>query len=351
MKTVKTISKALIILCLQLGLIACKKTEKKYSAYLELQKDTLTSETQIFTSDPNILKFNIKNIDQHPPKGLNIELIKYGYKFLTTTSRYVGYVVSNPKKRYAGNNLACVNCHISGGTKAYAGSWIGVMSSYPAYRTKNGKVNDIYMRINGCMERSMNGRPLEKDSKEMQGVVEYFRWLNTDKKLNYLPQYKGFLKIDLPKRAADTIKGKALYNKECFYCHGTNGSGIFFDDRNVSKGYVYPPLWGKQSYNLGAGMAKLGTLAGFIKGNMPYGVEANDPKISDEDAYDIAAYVNTKQRPSPPDLEQDYPDRLTKGADIPYGPYDDIFPEIQHRIGPLQPIKRYYLQQLKERKK
>src|SRR5690606_33860815 len=95
-------------------------------------------------------------------------------------------------------------------------------------------------------------------------------------------------------------------------------------------GYLFPPLWGPESYNIGAGMARLLTAARFIKARMPLGA----PELSDDEAYDVAAYMNAQSRPAMAELEQDYPDRTRKPVDSPYPPYADPFPVEQHRLGP-----------------
>jgi len=332
--------KLILYLMVLLVLFSCVE-DRKSSSYEAIDND-FSAETFSFKNDTIAARFAIANVDKNLPDSLDSDLIKYGFKVLSSTSKYVGPEAKDTSKRYAGNNLDCVSCHLLGGAKAYGGSWIGVMDRYPTFRSKNGKVNDIYMRIDGCFHRSMNGISLPKDSKEMKGIVEYFKWLSSDTLINKMPQYKGYLKISPPDREADTIHGKYLYNNYCFVCHGTDGKGVLSNKYNVSQGYIYPQLWGEDTYNIGAGMAKLETFAGFIKANMPYGVEFNKPQLTDEEAYDIAGYVNMQKRPVPPGLDKDFPDKTKKGADVPYGPYIDSFPPIQHRIGPFQPIKDYY---------
>lgn len=300
------------------------------------------AETYTFPEDPLTSKFLMKNLDKDAPDSLDKGLIKYGYNLLASTSQYIGPDVKDKNMRFAGNNLACVNCHLNGGLNAWGGSWIGVMERYPKFRDKNGKINDIYLRIDGCFKRSMDGTPPPNESREMLAIVEYFKWLSSDTVINKMKQFKGYSKINLLNREADTLKGRKLFMVHCYVCHGTTGEGVFFDRYDHSKGFIYPRLWGDSTYNIGAGMAKLETFASFIKTNMPYGATSKDTHLSDEEAYDISGYVNVRPRPIPVGLENDFPNLTTKGADVPYGPYIDPFPLIQHRIGPLQPIKEYY---------
>jgi thiosulfate dehydrogenase len=101
--------------------------------------------------------------------------------------------------------------------------------------------------------------------------------------------------------------------------------------------YQYPPLWGAHSYNTGAGLYRLSRFAGYIKSNMPQGVTYENPQLSDEEAWDVAAFVNSQARPEK-DLSKDWPNIKTKPLDNPFGPYADKFNERQHKYGPFEPI-------------
>jgi thiosulfate dehydrogenase len=104
-------------------------------------------------------------------------------------------------------------------------------------------------------------------------------------------------------------------------------------------GYQVPPLWGADSYNNGAGMARILTAAAYGMHNMPLGTKFTSPVLTDDDAYDVAGYFVTQDRPVKSDLENDYPIRLQKPVDSPYGPYGDGFTQAQHALGPFGPIR------------
>src|SRR5262249_28141001 len=87
-------------------------------------------------------------------------LVKYVYTLFTDTANESGSTESDPTRRFAGNNLACRNCHLRGGSQPYAMPLIGVWGQFPQYRAREGAVDRLEDRINGCMERSMNGRAL-----------------------------------------------------------------------------------------------------------------------------------------------------------------------------------------------
>jgi thiosulfate dehydrogenase len=101
---------------------------------------------------------------------------------------------------------------------------------------------------------------------------------------------------------------------------------------------MMPPLWGPDSFNDGAGMHRLIASASFIRANMPFGTRYTAPVLSVEDAWDVAAYINSQPRPARANLELDYPDRTRKPVDAPFPPFADEFPLTQHRLGPFRPI-------------
>jgi thiosulfate dehydrogenase len=141
------------------------------------------------------------------------------------------------------------------------------------------------------------------------------------------------------KRAADPVRGKLIYANACLACHNTDGSGIRRSLPTTDLGYMVPPVWGPDSFNDGAGMARLITVANFVHFNMPHGVDYLNPGLSVEQAWDVAAYLVSQPRPNKAGLEKDFPDLLKKPVDTPYGPYADGFSERQHKYGPFAPIR------------
>jgi thiosulfate dehydrogenase len=146
----------------------------------------------------------------------------------------------------------------------------------------------------------------------------------------------GTLAIVEPARAADPSRGAQVFAQVCAACHHGDGLG---QRAEVGLGYQFPPLWGPDSFNNGAGMSRLLTLAAFAKHNMPVGTTFSSPVLDDEDAYDVAGYILAQARPVKANLDRDYPVRLEKPIDSPYGPYADNFSQRQHRFGPFGPIR------------
>lgn len=269
------------------------------------------------------------------------DIVRQGYYLVSESSKYMGPLAKNSLMRYAGNNLSCTNCHLNGGTLSGSASWIGILEHYPQFRGRENKIGTIEDRINGCMERSMNGVKLPEESNQMKAIINYIDWIS--KELNNLnsKNFRGYPAIIIPEVAIDLNIGAQIYERECVLCHGKNGAGIFYED--FDKGYLYPPLWGNDAFNDGAGMHRVITAAAFIKNNMPY-LQANweEPKLTDEEAYHVAGYINSFQRPEKKNKIDDFPDKKLKPVSTPYGPWIDNFSSKQHKYGPFPPIISYY---------
>lgn len=250
--------------------------------------------------------------------------ILYGEKLIRETYAVIGPEVKNPAMRYAGNNLACASCHLDAGRKQFGLSYLGVSEAYPRFMARENEVRSLTQRINGCMERSMNGRALPEDSIEIAAMIAYIDFLSAAKPAGV--EGRSSPQIALLERAADTARGANVYQSNCAACHGADGLGLRNGEKGDAKGYLYPPLWGADSFNTGAGMHRLITSARFIRANMPFGVSYQNPLLSEEDAFDVAAFINAQQRPKKSGLDRDFPDRSRKPADAPFPPFDDDFP-------------------------
>jgi len=264
-------------------------------------------------------------------------LIRYGYELVAHTSKYLG---PNGQVKQITNGLNCQNCHLQAGTKTWGLNYGSVAANYPKFRARSGTVESIYKRINDCLERSLNGQVLDSNSSEMQAFANYILWLGADIPKGTIVKGSGITNLALLNRAANPEIGKALYHTNCSKCHGNNGEGMR-DSSDNGNYFLNPALWGKNSYNQGAGMNQLSKLAGFIKNNMPNGINYQQPFLTNQEAWDLAAFINTQSRPTK-DISKDWPDKASKPYDYPYGPYLDSFSEPQHQLGPFGPIKTYW---------
>ncbi|MCC5938673.1 MAG: c-type cytochrome [Lunatimonas sp.] len=261
----------------------------------------------------------------------NASLIAYGRELIVNTSEHLG---PNGKVLKISNGMDCQNCHLDAGTAPLGNNYGAVFSTYPKLRGRSGQMEDIPKRINDCFERSLNGQPLDEKSNEMLAMVAYMQWLGKDVPKGEIPHGSGIYEVPLLERAADPVGGQVVYAQLCQSCHMEDGKGMMKPDQT---GYVYPPLWGAQSYNNGAGLYRMSRFAGYVKTNMPLGATFERPMLTDEQAWDVAAYVNSMTRPEK-DLSRDWPDISKKPVDHPFGPFSDEFSAEQHKFGPFKPI-------------
>lgn len=236
----------------------------------------------------------------HPPSEASIprdargEAIRYGRELVLHTG-----TLARP---YVGNALNCTSCHLEAGRRPGAAPFVGVYARFPPYRSRSGKVDTLEDRINDCFQRSLDGKPLPRDGKEMTALVTYMAWLSEGIPIGASVRGQGFQ--PLRPAPASPMRGARRYAQSCAVCHGKDGQGTG----------PYPPLWGDRSFNVGAGMARLNTAAAFIRANMPLG---HGGSLTDAEAYDVAAFVLGHARPDFAAKSRDWP-RGHKPVDSPY---------------------------------
>src|SRR5712691_531642 len=196
------------------------------------------------------------------------KLVKYGYALFTDTPNQIGPAAVDPDKRFSRSSLTCQNCHLKAGTQPYAVPLIGVWGQFPQYRGREGEIGTLEERINGCLERSMNGRTMPLDGLEMKAYLAFMKWLSTGIPDGAKLIGAGTMSVKEPGRAADLDNGAKVFADTCASCHGQDGLG---QRAATGAGYKFPPLWGPESYNNGAGMTRILTAAAFVRHNMPLG--------------------------------------------------------------------------------
>jgi thiosulfate dehydrogenase len=219
------------------------------------------------------------------PGGQRGEQIRLGYQLIVHTQEFAA--------AYVGNKLTCANCHLDGGLDPNAASYVGLSRVYPVYRARLGRVVTLADRINECFERSLNGKAISPDSHKLQAIVAYIDWLSKDVPHNSRMAWRGIPRIQ-SSRPPDVGKGSQVFTARCAFCHGADGAGTM----------AAPPLWGAESYTMGAEMARIPVAASFIKSNMP---RTRGWALSDQDAYDVAAYINLQARPDFAGKKEDWP--------------------------------------------
>lgn len=213
---------------------------------------------------------------QTVPAGHVGDLVRYGYELIMHTRTHL--------KPYITANMDCAACHVNGGTKARGGSFVGIAAQFPQWNTRARRVISLQDRLAECFLYSMNGRPPAYNSREIEAMVAYITYLSRGAKLGSKPDPAVRIAHFNPPAAPDPKRGAQLYAQKCSMCHAANGAGSS----------AYPPLWGATSFNNGAGMHRLWTMAGFVRYNMPQNAPGS---LSDQEAYDVSAYVLSHARP------------------------------------------------------
>ena len=229
------------------------------------------------------------------PPGPETDLIRYGWQLVVETPRHIGKSATDPAKRFAGNDLACTHCHMNAGLKPFAASLVSTFASFPMMA--NNMVLSLAERINGCMTRSMNGSPLPPGGREMEAFIAYMQYIARDSPVGVRIEGMGLLPLKPAAQTPDTQRGAAVFSQWCARCHGQSGQG---DPRTPPGiGYAIPPLWGPNSFNAAAGMANATMAAAFIRANMPLGVDYRAPILTEQQAWDLAAFITSRPRPGP----------------------------------------------------
>ena len=260
------------------------------------------------------------------------KLIQYGRDLIAHTADYLG---PEGIVKPISNGMNCQNCHLDGGSKAFGNNYSAVAATYPKFRARSGTAETIAKRVNDCFQRSLNGEPLDSMGHEMQAIKAYIHWLGQAVPKGKTPKGSGLMKLAYLNRAANPDSGRVVFAAKCVSCHGQNGEGLPMPEGN---GRRYPPLWGEKSYNEAAGLYRVASFAGYVKANMPFGATYQNPQLTDSEAWDLAAFVNSQPRPKHPFLATDLPKIEGKPFDHPFAPFADSFPEIQHKFGPFAPI-------------
>lgn len=227
---------------------------------------------------------DLENSSLHPKLK---ETIRRGHDLFTHTQQLRGKNVFN--------DMNCSSCHMGEGRLPFSSPVWPAAVILPNFRPKNGHVNNLEERIAGCFTFSMNGQPPAYGSDDMLALAAYHQWLAKG-----VPMYqpgnsmygRGYPALAKPAQEPDVIRGREVYEAKCALCHSTDGNG-----RKENGHVVFPPLWGDNSFNWGAGISRLFTLASFIKYNMPLG---QPNTLTEQQAWDLAQYIDSQERPQDP---------------------------------------------------
>lgn len=278
----------LLLMPVLLSLAACTR-DGGHSATQAAQASSVTpvagsASAEAPPAPASVVNFRPPSLSSLPDDDFG-KMVRLGRKIFQHTSRYAG--------KYVGDALSCQNCHLGAGRLANSAPLWAAWVAYPAYRSKNHKVNTYTDRLQGCFRFSMNGKAPPPGSRTLVALTAYSYWLakgapTGDAKM----AGRGYPKLDKALHPPDYDRGAQVYATHCALCHGDQGQG-----RSSGGQVVFPPLWGKRSFNWGAGMANYDTAAGFIKANMPLGLPG---ALSDQQTWDVAYFMDAQPRPQDP---------------------------------------------------
>lgn len=284
--------KIALVALLAMGLSACDKptpVERDAATYNLVSLDDANKDIGTYVIPQDTAIVDEPNADE----------IFYGKRLLNETKRLLPDNV--------GASMNCNSCHIAQGKIPLGDPYINSFNFYPKVMPRAGKEVDLEARINGCFLRSMNGKALDRDSREMKAMIAYMKWLaqNTPKDQRVDIQNAGDIDESL---VADPVRGEEIYYAQCAACHGDNGEGM----KDSRGDIVFPPLWGDESFNIGAGLARTYKAASFVKYNMPMGIQTiglwgHGNVLSDQDAVDVSEFFAHKPRPDFPGKANDWP--------------------------------------------
>jgi thiosulfate dehydrogenase len=239
------------------------------------------------------------------PKGAFGDLVRQGRDLFLDTGRLA--------PQYVGNGLKCGNCHLDAGRLANSAPLWGAWPRYPAFRAKTQSVSSYAERLQGCFMYSMNGKAPPLGSPELAALEAYSYWMAKGAPTGATLKGAGYPKSKSAPATPDYTRGEKVYAANCALCHGPDGAGQKVGDR-----YVFPPLWGPDSFNWGAGMHQLDNAAAFIRANMPLG---RGGTLTEQDAWDVALFMNGHERPQDPRYTGDVAATRKRFHDDPNSPY------------------------------
>jgi thiosulfate dehydrogenase len=234
------------------------------------------------------LKFDRSEISTHPgmawtpplessiPRGPLGDSVRLGRLIFTQTPLYAS--------QHTTAKIKCSDCHAGGGMQPFASPVVAVPALFPMFNERAGHIISLKDRVQECFVRSENGTPIDYNGEQMQAIVDYINWLSTPEPNRQKFQGRGL--ITLPDLQPNPAHGAQIYANHCAGCHGQQGEGSL---------PLFPPLWGPNSFNDGAGMNGIPKMAAFVQHNMP---QNRMGILSTQEAYDVSAYIHAQRRPA-----------------------------------------------------
>jgi thiosulfate dehydrogenase len=184
------------------------------------------------------------------------------------------------------HKATCNSCHRKEGTDLDALPLFGAAAAYPA--DVDGKVMTLEGRIGQCFATHLSGSAPPPGSPVLQALTTYVTSLSEGRRMTMSATGTGPRALPAMQKTgpfwskADAAAGQKLYGSMCASCHGTDGSGG-----------AGPAVWGNGAWSATSAMGKPAKLAAYVQKAMA----AYAGTIGDEQARDLAAYVDSRPRP------------------------------------------------------
>jgi len=256
-------------------------------------RDTTTVPTVSATIAWNPARWEPPVVDSTPDDPYEVSVLR-GLMLVTHTP--------DSLRAFTGSSLSCSSCHLDEGRRRSAIPLAGVAARWPAYSAREGTVITLVDRVNACMTRSLAGNKLPADGHDMRDIIAYLSFISRGVPEGSHLDHDGL--SPLRQLDGDSTRGREIYVQNCARCHGGGGSGMG----------AFPPVWGAAAYSVGASLARRERAAAFIRRNMPFDTPGT---LTDQQAFDVAAYINSMPRPDALGKAQDYPNGDAP-ADVPY---------------------------------
>lgn len=316
---------ALAVALLLTGLAACQQRVLAPHFYREAELKALAARTAVpapavTRSTGGIEAFVPPGLDDIPEGGFG-DLVRKGHDIFTDTPTHAA--------EFVGNGLRCSNCHLDAGRLPDSAPLWGAWVRYPTFRAKTQSVNSYSERLQGCFMYSMDGEAPPLGHEVLAALEAYSFWMANGAPTGTTLSGAGYPKSKNAPASPDYERGAKVYAANCAICHGDDGLGQRAEGR-----YVFPPLWGPDSYNWGAGMHQLDNAAAFIRANMPLG---RGGTLSEQDAWDVALFMNAHERPQDPRFTGDVAETRQRFHDNENSPYGTV---VNARLLGSQPSRR-----------
>jgi hypothetical protein len=160
-------------------------------------------------------EWSIPDVDSLPMDAYG-KTVRAGRDLIVHTAETIGPDAAAPAMRYSGNGLECQSCHLNAGTTKFALPLAGVWGVFPVFIGRENEVRTLEERIDGCMERSMNGHALPIGGPQMKAMLAYIKFISTGVPTGQSIAGRSTPPLPLPLVASDPRHGAQVFAATSF---------------------------------------------------------------------------------------------------------------------------------------